>query len=187
MLEKLGSKAAVPKRFWSPRDSLESRLRRSYGETYESIGAAIGFSSDTVRIRMKRDKLEPAQTVVERLALALALVADQVAQETLTGQSAEPEQHKQRQQLRMLYQALVPMKGGPPASQDKEADMKHLKDIKEMSDDDLRAYVASLVSGLEAKTTPAPESGPDGIHGREPVSEKRQTGSDSAPDGDGMA
>lgn len=187
MLDKLGSKEDSSKRFWSPRDSLETRLRRSYGETYHSIGAAIGFSADTVRIRAKQDKLKPAETVAERLALALALVADAVAHETLTGQAAGAEQHKQRQQLRMLYQALVPMKGRPAASQDKEADMKHLKDIKEMSDDDLRAYVASLVSGLEAKTTPTSEPSTDGIHGRKSVSEKRASGSDSATDGDGLA
>lgn len=180
-------KPGAPKKLWSQRDSLETRLRRSYGETSETIAQAIGFAPDTVRLHMKAEKLAPAKSVTERLALALALMADTVARETLTGAEFAPAQHRQRQELRLLYQALHPASGMGAHAQDKEGDMKHLKDIKEMSDDDLRAYVASLVSGLEAKTTPASEPGSNGIHSREPVSEERSRGTDPASDGDEMA
>ena len=182
MLDKVGSNAVPSKRFWSPRDALEARLRRSYGETYQAIGEAIGFSADTVRIRMKRDGLKPADSVAERLALALSLVADTVAREALTGAASDAALLRQRQELRLLYQALHPALGAAPNTQDKEGAMKTIKDIKEMSDDDLRAYVAGLVSGLESKSTPRSDPGPDGMDGGPALPEERAFRPDPAAD-----
>ena len=140
-------------RFWRDRHSKETRLRLSLGQSRQEISDAIGFCRRTVGKHIETANLDAPLSLSERVTIACELEADKTIIDALGAQSGSVAQARFRAGLK----ALSEKPNQPRAEQ--EFVMRSLKEIREMSGDELRAYVASLVPGLESKATP--ESQPD--------------------------
>ncbi|MGC6499672.1 MAG: hypothetical protein ACON4C_05715 [Henriciella sp.] len=151
-------------RRWSSRHALETRLRLGFGQGVPEIAVALGFHPRTVRGHIRSDGLVPPATGQERRDLILSLDEERAVQGLL---SAEP---GSAAQLR-LRRSLMAGEGRTDPVQEQETDMRSLKEIREMSEDELRAYVASLVPGLESKATADAHAGPERTDGEISLSE----------------
>ena len=138
-------------RFWRDRHSKETRLRLSLGQSRQEISDAIGFSLWTVARYVESANLDAPLSLPERVEIACELETDKMIIDALEAQSGSLAQARLRAGLKGLSGTLNQSKAG------QEFVMRSLKEIREMSGDELRAYVASLVPGLESKATPEPQ------------------------------
>jgi hypothetical protein len=169
---------ARPQRRWARQHELETRLRLGLGQGPAEIAAALGFHPRTVRGHIRGDGLCPPASGSERRALALSLDEERAVQALLSAQPGSPAQARLRTSL------MAGLPASPPL-QEQETEMRSLKEIREMSDDELRAYVASLVPGLESKATPDPDARPERTDGEISVSEDGPSGSETPGAGSG--
>lgn len=169
---------------WVRKHTVESALLYFAGHTYRAIGEKLGFSDWTVRERLKRDGLQALHDPVQIAALATEL-AQFKALETLAFAVAGSVEMKRACDLLGLLG-----KGGRSAvdgKTDEESGVKSLKQIKEMSDEDLVAYVESLVPGLETKACAGDDEAAGGTGGAIPVPDHRACGADTARARDRLA
>lgn len=155
---------------WNRRHSLEAVLRLAEGQSAPRLAEVMGFSVDTVRNHIKAEQLNHARDEDRLTAVALQLERSRLRLELLDAESGSAVQAR----LRASFATLSKL--GLEASE-QESGMMTKRKLGEMSDDELRAYVASLVPGLEVKAV----SRNDGGRG---VSDERVSVSD---DGAGRA
>ncbi len=176
MVEKVRKTA----RRWLRRHSLEAVLRLAEGQSHMQLAEVMDFCVDTVRKHIKDEKLDAPQNEEALAAMTLSLERSRLRLELLDAESGAATLAR----LRASYATLSKL--GEPAIE-QESDVKTRKAIGEMSDDELRAYVASLVPGLEVKT--ATGNGPRGIgtDERVSVSENGEAGTEATNAGDELA
>jgi hypothetical protein len=170
MVEKVRKTA----RRWLRRHSLEAVLRLAEGQSHMQLAEVMDFCVDTVRKHIKDEKLEALA------AMTLSLERSRLRLELLDAESGAATQAR----LRASYATLSKL--GEPAIE-QESDVKTRKAIGEMSDDELRAYVASLVPGLEVKTATGNRPRGIGTDERISVSENGEAGTEATNAGDELA
>ena len=179
MVEKMKNKTG---RCWQARHSREAALRLYLGQTKAQIAAAMGFTDRTVRTHVQAEGLAAPMDGAARLALLAAVEVDRVMAELLDAEPGSPVQARLRTSFLALRRGLA----GSGTDQ-QESDMKTRGEIGEMSDDELRNYVASLVPGLELKTARDDGSAGLGTGQRVQVSDERTGGSEAAGTTDALA
>ena len=142
MVEKISKNKISLGQHWCERHSKEVTLRLALGQTHGTIARAIGFKTDTVRARIKRDRLKRALSKAERFQLSLEIEQDRLLEGLLSEAPGTPRHAR----LSAAHIAAQTARSGVASDEtEKEGQMI----LGEMSDDELRTYVASLVPGLE--------------------------------------
>ena len=138
-------KRRSPQRRWRRRDGLEVCLGLARGYGRAAIAAATGWSEWTIRAHVRKDGLRAPETLDALVAMAAELEILKIVDALQAAEAGSPAQARLLLNLRTLARQFA---WSPDA---KEDDMKSLKQIREMSDEELAAYVESLVPGLETK------------------------------------
>ncbi len=172
-------KNAKPSRKWLQRHSKEVILRRSLGQSYPEIAQAIGWNENTVKSRARREGLNRPISAGERKQLIGEVERDKVIEGLLDAVAGSPVHMRLRTCVEMLSEGS---EQGPDADA-REAEKR--KEIGEMSDAELRAYVAGLVPGLARRTRDDP--GAKESDGRPSVSADGAAGPEATETGDGVA
>ena len=158
---------------WLPRHSREVQVRLSLGQTRNAIAGAMDIELQAVEQHIQDEGLDGNLTCAEQveyvteISLQRALLA---LLETEPGAAVEG-------RLLLRVSEFVAQ----------ESDVKTRAAIGEMSDDELRDYVASLVPGLETKTVAGDESRGTGADERVSVPNVGETGAETASGRDELA
>lgn len=139
-----------PSRNWLERHSKEVILRRSLGQSYPEIAQALGWNENTVKSRARREGLDRPISVGERKQLIGEVERDKVIEGLLDAVAGSPVYMR----LRTCVEMLSETREQGPDAEAREAEKR--KEIGEMSDAELRAYVAELVPGLARRTADEP-------------------------------
>lgn len=172
MVKKIGSKRFL----WLPRHSKEVRVRLALGQSMLTIAEAFGCHRDTIKGHIEREQLVPA----DGMAL-VALVKEIESAKAIENLFDADPGSIQQARLRTALQQYVSSAQSDETME--EGDMNGHKEIGEMSDDELRVYVASLVPGLETKGLGGDEPPGDGVSLAISVSENGKARSKSAASG----
>jgi len=169
MVEKQKQKPTV----WLPRHSREVHLRRSLGQACPAIATSMGWARRTIDQHVLDEDLDRVLTRAEQVRLINEISLE-----------------------RALW-ALLDIEAGAAAEgrllarvneiEAQEGDVKTRAAIGEMSDDELRDYVASLVPRLETKAANGDEPRRGGIDERVSVPNVGQAGAEAATRGDKLA
>lgn len=166
---------------WTPFTSRVVALRLALGQSVTEIAKAIGCCADTVRAHVDKEKLDIELSDRARLALAEAVEAERILAELQTVEPGSPAQARLRTSLKGFR------KQADEQSDFSEGAMEPTKTIGEMSDDELRVYVASLVPGLEVKSADSVEQNRPASDGRVSVSDDGEAGPEAARTGNKLA
>jgi transposase-like protein len=159
MVEKLKRK---PTR-WRPHLSALTRLHLALGYSIAEIASEIGCHVDTVRSHIRHERLDRPLSEMDCAALAVSVELGRIMQELQTAEPGSSLQTQLRQQLKAYQKGLDA--SGTPSRDDGPQD----KTLGEMSDDELRAYLADLVPGLATEIAGQPAE-PQGSSGAGAVS-----------------
>lgn len=169
MVEKEKRNQAV----WLPCHSREARLRWSLGQSFNEIAARMDWHPATISKHAQLEGLDVPISRAEQIALINEISLDRAMRCLL---DIEPGAAAETRLLARLNDF-----------QTQEDDMKTRAAIGEMSDDELRRYVASLVPGLETKAAMADEPRGDGADERVSVPAVGTTRAEAASGRDKLA
>lgn len=161
-------KIRKPAKRWKRRHSQEAILRLAEGQSAPMLAEIMDFNVDTVRNHIQAEQLNHVSDDDRLAAIALQLELSRLRLELLDAESGSAVQAR----LRASFATLSKMGS---EKLEEEAGMMTKQKLGEMSDDELRAYVASLVPGLEVKAA----NRDDGGRG---VSDERVSVSDDGAD-----
>lgn len=168
-------------RRWTRLHTLEAAILFAMGHPYKQIGRLVGFQGRTVRQHLQAEGLNAALSSEEVFALAAELRALKAVEGLALAQAGSVEMKRMADLLERV---------GAVINQDEDEEtngVKSLKQIKEMSDEDLVAYVESLVPGLETKACAGDDEAAGGTGGAIPVPDHRACGADTARARDRLA
>ena len=137
-------KIRKPAKRWKRRHSLEAILRLAEGQSAPMLAEIMDFNVDTVRNHIQAEQLNHVSDDERLAAIALQLELSRLRLELLDAETGSAVQAR----LRASFATLSKLGS---EKQEEEAGMMTKQKLGEMSDDELRAYVASLVPGLEVK------------------------------------
>ncbi|MEO1642264.1 MAG: hypothetical protein AAFR74_02930 [Pseudomonadota bacterium] len=168
-------------RRWTRLHTLEATILFAIGHPYKQIGRLVGFQGRTVRQHLQAEGLNAALSSEDVFRLAAELRALKAVEGLALAQAGSVEMKRMADLLERVG-AVINQDGN------EETDgVKSLKQIKEMSDEDLVAYVESLVPGLETKACAGNDAGADGTGSAVPVPDHRACGADAARERDRLA
>lgn len=153
MVEKLKRKRTR----WTPHLSRVTRLHLALGRTIPDIASVIGCHWQTVRKYIDLENLDAPMNEPARAALAETVELEKILLELQQAEPGSSQQSRLRQHLKAFHKRVeISLTDGLSKS-------AREKTLGEMSDGELRTYLATLVPGLESDSHPAgPEpSGPD--------------------------
>lgn len=139
-------------RGWGEADLLEVWCRRALGQTQDEIGDAMGRTGEAVRARLKTLKDAPF-TRQSRLYLLRRMVALRAMAHLLDAVPGSAAEGRLLARLEALNET------------EEEQDVAQTRDIGDMDEDELRAFVADLVPRLETKSAGQADSGAGRVAG----------------------
>jgi hypothetical protein len=169
MVEKQKQKPTV----WLPRHSREVHLRRSLGQACPAIAASMGWARRTIDQHVLDEDLDRILTRAEQVRLINEISLERALLALL---DVEPGAAAEGRLLARVNEIEA-----------QESDVKTRAAIGEMSDDELRNYVASLVPGLETKAAMGDEPRAVGTGGGVSVPDVGTARAEAASSGDKLA
>lgn len=143
----MSEQVGITRFVWRDRHSKEARLRRAFGQTHSAIGEAFGCRRETVAAHIKRHDLDAPLGQQEQFRLIAEIEADKIIHDLLEVDAGSASQARLRTSFLALSKHL------PEGQEMEELEMESSTPIKEMNDDELDMFLASLVSGLEGTGT----------------------------------
>lgn len=143
----------LQRRRWVRRHSVEARLLLTEGWYIGDVAARLGFSRCTLSRRIKRESLRDPLDAEEGWALANELREIKAREAIVTAEAGSIALKRASDELDAAHARKMAVRETPNLElEEDDGAMKSLKQIREMSDDELVAYVESLVPGLETKS-----------------------------------
>ena len=143
--------AGKPLKLWARRHTLETRLRLVLGQTCLQVAEAIGFAHSTVKKRVAREDLHAPLSVEAQLSLVDELRRLKAIEAFLDTETGSTQAKRATDELKVLREKCGAQAG--------DLAITSIKQIKEMSDAELDAYLESLVPGLEPRAAGGVEPG----------------------------
>ena len=135
--------AGKPLKLWARRHTLEAQLRLALGQTCVQVAAALGFAHTTVKQRAVREGLYAPLSVEAQLDLVDELRRLKAIEAFLDAETGSAQAKRATDELKALRAKCGAEEGGSAITS--------IKQIKEMSDAELDAYLEALVPGLEKR------------------------------------
>lgn len=137
---------------WTRRHSLEAAILHAMGHSCHRIGTLIGFTGQTVHKHLKKDGLLASLDLVDIQSLAEELRRLKAFEALALAPSGSADMKR--------IGEMIEKSGSVTKSETEARDrgMISINDVNEMSDDELTAYVASMVPGLETGSLAKPDT-----------------------------
>ncbi|MEL8056099.1 MAG: hypothetical protein AAGK66_08090, partial [Pseudomonadota bacterium] len=139
-------------RRWARRHSLEAAILHAMGHSFHRIGTLIGFTGHTVQKHLRKDRLLARMDLVELQSLAEELKRLKAFEALALAPSGSADMKRIGE---MIEKSSSLTKSETEA---RDRGMISINDVNEMSDDELTAYVASMVPGLETSSMAEPDT-----------------------------